>query len=445
MKIAKKFRQSESGDIGIEALLGLVFFILAFMGVLMFSTLMQLQAKTQYAANQTAKEVSQYFYVIDRMGLLPSKPFSTANPSNANQLIQDGEKFGNALTGFFSNTQSAASSTNFDQLENSLGNLKQNGSNLEGSYQDLKNTLTGTDWKSEFKLIISMTKSVVADKLAGRLIADPLCRAVFPKYMMVDDVDEYLKACGVEAGMDGMFFGESSLLSNDGYTINVVVEYCVNLKALTFGMYDDNVYIKQTACTAAWVHYDDTTISQEVEYTGDTESAESYWNLNATQRGKMFVDELKNKGGYGVGISGKKGYDIYDESSNTFTEVHSISVYKSKVTTVDEDGNYTLNEAMLKTYIRQYVREAENNTANLTEGKTFKLTDGSEKTVAKDPNYRVVLVFPAEASGDYDAQIKKIIDEMETDIQVNVQYEMNEKTTSTTPEQSESQDEQKGS
>ena len=233
MKWLKQVKRNEKGDIAIEALLGLIVFILGFMAVLMFSMLIRLEASTQYAVDQVAKEVSQYYYIVEKAGLLPDssapQPDTTVinnNMNNAKDAIGDMQKLAGSLN-----------SGNYDNI---LGQIDAVGSNAEdavNSAKKLKSGISGTDWNEQLGIILNLTVKSGTNRLVGCLIADPICSMLFPKYISASDLDAYLKANGIEDGKDGLHFERSTFLA-DGYTINVVLNYKVNLKALTFGMYD---------------------------------------------------------------------------------------------------------------------------------------------------------------------------------------------------------------
>ena len=57
------------GAFTVETSISLTIFMLAVLALMMISMLIRIQADMQYAANQTAKEISGYFYLVDKLGL----------------------------------------------------------------------------------------------------------------------------------------------------------------------------------------------------------------------------------------------------------------------------------------------------------------------------------------------------------------------------------------
>lgn len=65
--------KSETGSFTVEATLTLTLFMFAFLAIMSLSTIARIEGITQYAINQTAKEISQYYYIADKAGLVDTK------------------------------------------------------------------------------------------------------------------------------------------------------------------------------------------------------------------------------------------------------------------------------------------------------------------------------------------------------------------------------------
>ena len=65
--------KNESGSFTVEATLTLTLFMIAFLAIMSLSTIARIEGITQYAINQTAKEISQYYYIADKAGLIYTK------------------------------------------------------------------------------------------------------------------------------------------------------------------------------------------------------------------------------------------------------------------------------------------------------------------------------------------------------------------------------------
>lgn len=412
MKRITQFRQEESGDIAIEALLGLIVFILGVMAVLMFSMIMRLEATTQYAVDQVAKEVSEYYYIVEKSGILPNSPVEQKDATGVNNAIEKG----NDAISQFESLYSSASNFDTSNITSSFKDVKDDANAAVNSAKALKNQITSTDWKEQLTILLQMTLHSGTDRIKGYVIANPVCSMLFPKYISTSDLDDYLKKNGIVDGKNGLHFENSSFLS-DGYTINVVLNYKINLKQMTFGMYDGDIYVQQTACTAAWVHYK----GAELETTMEENIKESIWDLPAVVRGEKFVEVLKAEGTYGESVDAGVGFDMYDADGNVLTQVKSMNFYGTKATTKNEDGSYTLNEAEMKAMLRNHINAAKNSKKKMEASRKFKV-NGEEQTLPEDAKYQLVLVVPEEAK-EFDGEIKNMVDTLNKDgVTVKIVY-----------------------
>lgn len=416
MKWLKRAKRNEKGDIAIEALLGLIFFILSVMAVLMFSMIMRLEATTQYATDQVAKEVAQYFYIAEKAGVLPDAPASSTNTDQLNENFQKGQE----AIQQFEKLYESSSELDVSSM-NSWKNVGNNAQSAISAASSLKSSLQNTDWKSQLTILMNATMRSGAQRLLGCAVADPVCSALFPKYMSVSDLDAYLKANGVEEGKSGLHFEQSMFLA-DGYSINVVLNYRINLKAMTFGMYDGNLYVQQTACTAAWIHYRGV---QETPQPGKT-----LWdNENDMMRGKQIVSKLEEGGQYGKAIKKGLGFDTYDESNNRLTKIESMNILKNKITSENEAGERVLNESELKNRLSRSINLLKTNKKKAEQDGVHMESDNAEKKMNGDTQYQLVVAMPKDAE-KYSDQIQKCVENLAKEkglsaehIEVKVIYE----------------------
>ena len=144
---------------------------------------------------------------------------------------------------------------------------------------------------SDPKGAITALAQVVAQKggsaLVSRVIAQPLCKALLPKYItQQDDASAVLEKMGVVNGLDGLDFSLSTFLM-DQRTINVVLVYEIDVKG--FGIFDQKLIVKQTASTAAWL------ADTEGVKLSDVASKTSAWQKSDMERGKDYVSELQGE------------------------------------------------------------------------------------------------------------------------------------------------------
>lgn len=349
------------------------------MGVLMFSSLMRLEATTQYAVDQVAKEVSQYYYVIEKTGLLPDQP-ETLSVENADELIGKSEETISGLSTLMGDVSSGADAGTIVSDVESLGQ------NTDAIY----NTIKSTDWKTEITNVLRLTVKSAADKAFGKIVAGPVCKMLFEKYIPADDADEFFKNHGVENGMADLDFTYSTFIQ-DGFSINVVLVYKLNLKDLTFGMFDKDIYIKQVGSTQAWVHY---------KNKKNTEA--TFWDIESWgDRGETGIAQLENQ--YGDSVDPGVGFDAYDSSTGTLTELHTIDLYDTNC--IDKDGK--LDEKKFKQRLQGYANITRHDLDKVKEGKVIKV-NGQEVTLTGKEKHQLVIVLPEEAKKDYGTQIENI-------------------------------------
>lgn len=369
------------GDIAIEALFGLIVFILAYMGVLMFSSLMRIEATTQYAVDQVAKEVSQYYYVLDRANLLPNKP-STVDITPSDKALENGYEAISGLATLMDSDLSDPSSV-VDQV-NTVG------SNANAVYETLK----GNDWGEQITNVLSLTIDSVMDKAFGKFIAGPVCKMLFEKYIPAEDPNEYFKSYGIEQGMADLDFTYSTFLQ-DGYTINVVLVYKLNLKDLTFGMFDKDVYIRQVGSTQAWVYYKD-----------DKNDEQTLWDIESFEdRGKGLVAALENN--YGESIAPGVGFDAYDASSKTLTEIQTLDLYDTACVI---DGK-ELDTKILRQRLQSKANNARKDLNRVKAGTVINV-NGEEITLTGEERHQLVIVMPEEAKSQFGSDIEKVRSEL---------------------------------
>ena len=62
--------KGEKGSFTVEAILSLSIFMFAFVTIVSLATVAKIESTTQYAIDQTAKEISKYTYIASRANLL---------------------------------------------------------------------------------------------------------------------------------------------------------------------------------------------------------------------------------------------------------------------------------------------------------------------------------------------------------------------------------------
>lgn len=280
-------RERQKGVITIEATLVLPIFIAAMVIFISYAKIAILEMRMQYAAGQTAKEISQYFYIANKFGL-------DFDGTQGNDKIDEVLSSMDALkdTG-----GKAISSIDVEGLTDTINGLQSGDKeSIMKALNEVKGCFDGDNPIDIVKTLIAAVQGVksavgnvtsgdvtsVAGNAAGAFlsnaIAGPISKALFEKYIP-GEADETLNRWGIEDGMDGIDFVNSSFLS-DGQTIEVVLVYQVDLFSL--GFWDMEMTLSQVATTRAWVgdskefniKYTPKTTEQEVEPDGETQTGE---------------------------------------------------------------------------------------------------------------------------------------------------------------------------
>ncbi len=286
----KKLRKDESGAAAIEAVLGLTFFMLSVLAIMMMSMVIRVEAKMQYALDQTARELATDYYLLDAVGVAQ---FTSGKSTNgANQTLEEANSLINNVIDFSGNVEDTAGSiqatmdsgingVTMDQIQAVGTNAEQCASLAKQIGQNLKNI--GDDPAAQVKAIVNVFAHTLGNKVLSYYVAPQLCRMIVPKYIAStsDATDKWLASVGVMyegvdeniVGLDAIDFSKSTLLT-DGRTIELIAIYPIDLKRLTFGMIDSQIVLRQTATTAAWVVPNGDTLQSISEAYGSHQSAD---------------------------------------------------------------------------------------------------------------------------------------------------------------------------
>ncbi len=277
----------EEGAFSIDALLGITFFMISILALMFMALIIRVQANVQYALGQTAKEISGYYYLLDKCGLAAAT--TGGNSSRAKDVdetigyvidFSDGSKeMGEDLSDF--NLMDGIS-------EDELNDLSENADNAKDLYETagkIGNNLKtiGSNPKEQIMGVLSVFAKTMVNRGLSYYVAPMVCKAIMPRYLSGDaaSTNEYLESIGIEGGIDGMDFSQSQLLT-DNRSIKLVVVYKLNTEALTFGIVKTELIFRQSASTAAWIAPDGENtyklsqleIPTEAETTEATEASE---------------------------------------------------------------------------------------------------------------------------------------------------------------------------
>lgn len=245
MKKSRFNLRDDSGALAIEAVISMFFFTIAVLAIMFMSVMVRAQSMVQYAISQAAKEISGYYYIVDKLGLSSLTSGKSAHTTDeANEIIKNAVDFsssaGNAVSFDLNSGTPGIDITKLDTVD--TDSLKKAAESIKK--MDVKDQLTGT--------LCVLAKSLINEGVS-QIVAPFICDAVVPKYMggSREAADTRLRALGID-GMDSIDFTYSSFL-RDGRTIQVVAIYKMDVSKLTFGMVSGELTFKQVATTAAWV------------------------------------------------------------------------------------------------------------------------------------------------------------------------------------------------
>lgn len=413
--------RSERGSFTIEAILSLSIFMFAFVTIVSLATIAKVESTTQYAIDQVAKEISQYCYIAERVGVANTGTEGVKEIDDAVQAIFDFADKSSTVASNYSSTTAADLGEmieNMPQISNDVHEVSAAAENVYNSFGPIFE-----DPKGIVSSLATMMVNQVGHELITRVIAQPLCKALVPKYITSSgDADAILEKMGVVDGLDGLDFRMSSFLS-DQRSINVVVVY--QIKVNGFGVFDDTLVVKQTASTAAWV------TGTRLEEAND---ATSNWEKGDLECGKEYVDKVQGENPHKAVKEGV-GVDIYDQDTNTFTSVHSMNVFSAtysdyqKVASNDADpDNYSLKKNKIKSTVKGYANNLLDNVNKIDENITME--DGTQCQTALESvrhrNAEIIIVVPEEAKSNADnlAILNEIAAEIEaeTGVKVNITY-----------------------
>lgn len=410
--------RSEKGSFTIEAIMSLSLFMFAFVTIVSLAMLAKVESATQYAINQVAKEVSQYYYIAEKIGV--TRDDTTYN-SDIDSVVQAVVNFSDMAE----DTVSEYIPHTSDDLEGVLDAY----SNISNDVSEI--TLAAKTVYDSFSVVLENPEGVVAslatvmtenvqNELVSRIIAEPVCRALITKYIASNlDADTTLEKMGVVGGLQGLDFRMSSFLA-DKRSINVVLIYQVKING--FRLFDQTFTIKQTASTAAWI----TGASLEEAY-----DSVSIWSKDNFERGQEFVAEVKSENPLQA-VKPGVGIDLYNQSTNTFTSVNSVNVfsasyseYQHNETQENSASNYSIKKDKVKSLIKGYAKDLIRSIKAIDEA--IAMDDGAKCEITdKNRGAKLIIVIPKEARSD--SGNLKILNEIakeierETGVKVTLTY-----------------------
>ena len=248
-------QESENGMMTVEAVLCLVPFLLAILGIISFANIFMVHSRVQHAIYEAASELTAYTYLYQVSG------WRSADET----LIKDSAK----LTDFLNS---------FDEARAALSQVTDSGFN-SGAIHNATDKVESTIDKGQelaenpkklLQEIVSKLLSVGSDAIKNKSlewIGDLLVRGYLDTKALKtggQTADEYLKAFGVRNGVKGLDYSNSKLFADDKLRlIDVVVEYDLDIYFFKLFLKDPSIHVVQRVTVPAWLDGDGGTFHAE--------------------------------------------------------------------------------------------------------------------------------------------------------------------------------------
>ena len=253
----RNFIKEEKAEFAIDAIFGITFFMISLIAIMFMALIIRVQSNIQYALGQTVKEISGYYYLVDKLGLAAATAGASGEPINVDKTVSTIVDFSSDA----SDTLSSAGSTigdlpedvrniDFDAIKGNATELQKSFEKSYESFDKMKDsiqlTLSSDNVMDNAKQVLTVFAKTAVNGVVSNLIAPMVCEALMPRYLTAD-----YEAMGIS---DVTFTGSQFLA--DRRSIKVVITYKLNLEKYTLGFVNSSITFQQVASTAAWVRPD---------------------------------------------------------------------------------------------------------------------------------------------------------------------------------------------
>ncbi len=223
-------RERQKGSLTVEALLFLTIFLCAFLTLMNMVNMIRVQALIQYAVNQTAREISEYSYVLSKTGVTGK--------------IQD--------TG----AKSAQFQAETEEVVNSMQEFLNAVGNGDGNAIELGNIAVdnAVDYAENTDIVAGVVNLLkgTAEDMAGMAVVGGIGKGRIRKNLsyMTNNPDGYLKELGVVGGIEGIDFSESRWVSGGEKAVRVTAVYRMESRLTYFNLGEYEFRVNAT--TLVW-------------------------------------------------------------------------------------------------------------------------------------------------------------------------------------------------
>lgn len=258
----------EAGSITVEASIALIFFTFVMICLLFFINVGRAQMRLQLAANNAAREIAQYMYLMKITGIYQAEQDIAGSSHGAVDAINNGESaFNKALDGVKAIADKAGGTdfSNPQAIQDLINNSQGDAESIKEAYGSLKSTLKGVaDNPVGFlKSMAALVTTVATNKANNYLFGQLLGGALVEKNLGKDDADALLKSMNVVDGVDGLDLSQCTIFqqsksANPAEDVNIVIVYEVRV----FPLLNVNFKAKYavSASARAWLGGDDPSV-----------------------------------------------------------------------------------------------------------------------------------------------------------------------------------------
>ena len=233
-------KKEEQGVITVEALIVLLPFMVFFLTLLNMSKMVQAQVLLQYVANETAKEISQYSYVLTKSGIVKK---SNQTAEEAGKFKQDVNEVANNVNTIYDALTGMGNGGNISDNMNTIYDAANAGADVaEAYFDDPSKLLSG---------VVSVGKNEASSIVKRWMIAGITKSKLNTHFSWSSkSADEYLKNLGVVDGVAGLNFDDSAWFSGTDQDIKISITYKIKTKIMFTDVWEKEV--KVTAMTRIW-------------------------------------------------------------------------------------------------------------------------------------------------------------------------------------------------
>ncbi|GEM_PF-1174688 len=412
--------KENKGSLTVEASLALIVFIFAFLSILYLCKFARAQIVLQHAVNQIAKEISQYSYLTNKLGLKNDKTKSEKMIKDTDKIISEASNLISLINSEKNELENIIDENKDYEINDYYDAIKiykkydDTGNKIKDSYTKIDSNINAfignakeylKDPKVLLNGFVEIAKDEIADFAVSKYIAAPLSTILIQKYLPSGQAsaDEYLLKLGVDRGIEGLNFDTSTIFKN-GSDIDITLMYNMSLKLPLFP--ERTLCFRVNASTLGW---QSKLFSLDSVNEDNSSKKTNIWDCNWKIRTYEFAKILMKEFNLSA-VRTPLSLDFYDYNSNLYTYVHSMN---TELKSYSDDGS--LNLLSIKNQIKLYAVDALKDTQRAGE---ITMEDGTIYDGAKlkdKPEIKIIMVLKDTAAGNAE-QLNKIVAELKKEL-----------------------------